>query len=41
MNRIFGTMLAIGLLSVAWNIIALILHLFGFNIPAIDNGLVR
>lgn len=38
MNRIFGFMLSLGLLSVTWNIVALLLHAFGFDIPAVDGG---
>lgn len=38
MNRIFGFMLSLGLLSVAWNIVALLLHVAGVDIPAVDGG---
>jgi len=36
MNRIWGTFLFIALLSVAWNILALIFSWFGVFLPAVD-----
>lgn len=41
MNRIFGTMLFIALLATAWNVIALLLSLFGVHVPAVDAGVTR
>jgi len=37
MNRIFGTMLFIALLGMAWNVLALFIHLlFGINLPVVE-----
>lgn len=41
MNRIFGTMLLIGLLGIAWNFLAWIVSLFGIFLPGIDPGVFR
>ena len=40
MDRIFGTMLFLSLLAVAWNILALVLGWFGIILPGADNGLI-
>lgn len=36
MDRIFGTMLAMALLALAWNIVALILSWFGIFLPVAE-----
>ncbi len=41
MNRIFGTLLFISLLGLAWNVLALVLSWFGASLPVVDNGIVR
>lgn len=41
MNRIFGTMLFVALLGLAWNIFALALSWFGIGLPVVDPGIVR
>jgi hypothetical protein len=40
MNRILGTILFLALLGTAWNIIALLLHLAGLDLPMVHNGMV-
>lgn len=41
MNRIFGTLLFIGLAGIVWNIFAWIVSWFGVVLPGIDPGIVR
>ena len=41
MSKPFEIMMVISILAVAWNVVALILHLLGFDIPAIDPVIVR